>query len=160
MDPALGRFVSQDPKCDGVNWFVYCGNNPVNSIDADGKSEASDLFQEITAFALSALTCRSFQVSLAVMFLATFAAILAPVVFVVGSFVRFGGCGGGLGFAWMTAEAIVGMLQRVSAWPGNGTIWSSPGIAGATMEICNFIAGYASGQYSIMAADDAVQQLT
>ena len=38
IDPAVGRFVSQDPKCDGANWFVYCGNNPVNAVDPDGGS--------------------------------------------------------------------------------------------------------------------------
>ncbi len=37
-DPAIGRFVSEDPKHDGMNWFSYAGNNPVNMVDADGKS--------------------------------------------------------------------------------------------------------------------------
>ena len=37
MDPAVGRFVSQDPKCDGVNWFVYSDNNSVNKTDPSGK---------------------------------------------------------------------------------------------------------------------------
>jgi RHS repeat-associated protein len=33
MDPALGRFISEDPACSGNNWYAYCGNNPVNFID-------------------------------------------------------------------------------------------------------------------------------
>ena len=37
MDPAAGRFISEDPVCSGVNWYAYCGNNPVNRADADGK---------------------------------------------------------------------------------------------------------------------------
>ena len=37
MDPALGRFISEDPSRDGVNWFVYCGSNPVNLGDRTGR---------------------------------------------------------------------------------------------------------------------------
>ena len=36
-DPSLGRFVSQDTAKDGVDWFAYCDNNPVNEADSDGK---------------------------------------------------------------------------------------------------------------------------
>ena len=37
-DPNLGRFVSEDPGRSGTNWFVYCGNNPINTVDQSGKS--------------------------------------------------------------------------------------------------------------------------
>ncbi|MBP1615010.1 MAG: hypothetical protein H6Q13_2458 [Bacteroidetes bacterium] len=40
MDPALGRFSTVDPLAEkyyGVSPYVYCGNNPVNRIDLDGK---------------------------------------------------------------------------------------------------------------------------
>ena len=37
-DPAVGRFISQDTAKSGNNWFAYCGNDPVNNIDKDGKS--------------------------------------------------------------------------------------------------------------------------
>ena len=37
-DPAIGRFVSEDSKAHGVNWFVYCTNDPVNSVDLSGNS--------------------------------------------------------------------------------------------------------------------------
>ena len=30
-------FISQDPIKDGRNWFAYCGNNPINAIDPDGR---------------------------------------------------------------------------------------------------------------------------
>ncbi|MEN6370645.1 MAG: RHS repeat-associated core domain-containing protein [Armatimonadota bacterium] len=48
-DPAIGRFISEDPAGDGVNWFVYCRNNPVNLQDQDGKKplspdQATELF--------------------------------------------------------------------------------------------------------------------
>jgi RHS repeat-associated protein len=33
MDPATGRFVSEDPAKNGGNWLAYCGNNPVNLVD-------------------------------------------------------------------------------------------------------------------------------
>ncbi|MBP3361308.1 MAG: RHS repeat-associated core domain-containing protein, partial [Clostridia bacterium] len=33
---SIGRFVSEDPIKDGWNWYVYCGNNPVNYQDSTG----------------------------------------------------------------------------------------------------------------------------
>ena len=38
MDTNTGRFVSEDPKGSGNNWFTYCNNNPVNYVDEDGKA--------------------------------------------------------------------------------------------------------------------------
>ncbi len=35
-DPNVGRFVSEDPMMNGVNWFAYCGSNPVNNTDSTG----------------------------------------------------------------------------------------------------------------------------
>ncbi len=35
-DPAIGRFISQDPALDGENWFAYCQNNPVCYVDESG----------------------------------------------------------------------------------------------------------------------------
>ena len=45
-DPVCGRFVSEDPGRDGANWFAYCGSNPVNRLDANGKvmGPGTDLF--------------------------------------------------------------------------------------------------------------------
>lgn len=38
VDPNIGRFTSEDPLgfVDGVNRYVYCGNNPVNYSDPSG----------------------------------------------------------------------------------------------------------------------------
>jgi RHS repeat-associated protein len=36
-DPEVGRFISPDPAQDGLNWYVYCGDNPVNRIDQNGR---------------------------------------------------------------------------------------------------------------------------
>ena len=35
-DSALGRFTSQDPARDGVNWWAYCGGNPLKFVDPTG----------------------------------------------------------------------------------------------------------------------------
>ena len=37
MDPVTGRFLSEDPARDGANWFGYCGGDPVNAVDRDGR---------------------------------------------------------------------------------------------------------------------------
>ena len=36
MDPLIGRFISPDPIKDGINWFVYCRNNPLRYVDPNG----------------------------------------------------------------------------------------------------------------------------
>jgi RHS repeat-associated protein len=38
-DPETGRFITEDPARDGVNWYAYCGNNPLNRIDPTGLSD-------------------------------------------------------------------------------------------------------------------------
>ena len=35
-DPKLGRFIEVDPVLAGMNWFGYCGNNPVKNVDTNG----------------------------------------------------------------------------------------------------------------------------
>ena len=36
MDPQTGRFISEDPAGDGVNWYVYAAGNPVRYYDPSG----------------------------------------------------------------------------------------------------------------------------
>jgi RHS repeat-associated protein len=36
-EPATGRFISEDPSQDGVNWYLYTDGNPVNKVDVDGR---------------------------------------------------------------------------------------------------------------------------
>lgn len=36
-DPSVGRFISEDSAQAGVNWYIYCENNPVNMIDPLGE---------------------------------------------------------------------------------------------------------------------------
>ena len=35
-DPSTGRFITEDPAKDGVNWYVYANNNPVMFFDPFG----------------------------------------------------------------------------------------------------------------------------
>ena len=35
-DPAIGRFVSEDPICHGYNWYIYANNNPIMFQDPSG----------------------------------------------------------------------------------------------------------------------------
>ena len=35
-DPSIGRFISEDPIKDGINWYVYCSNNPIKFVDPSG----------------------------------------------------------------------------------------------------------------------------
>jgi RHS repeat-associated protein len=39
-DPSTGRFLTRDPIQDGRNWYVYCGNDPVNGVDPEGLAYA------------------------------------------------------------------------------------------------------------------------
>jgi RHS repeat-associated protein len=34
--PGKGRFTSEDPIQSGLNWYTYCGNNPVSFVDPQG----------------------------------------------------------------------------------------------------------------------------
>ena len=35
-DPSTGRFLTRDPVKDGRNWYGYCDNNPITSVDNFG----------------------------------------------------------------------------------------------------------------------------
>ena len=34
--PKSGRFTQEDPVKDGLNWFIYCSNNPIRFFDSTG----------------------------------------------------------------------------------------------------------------------------
>ena len=36
-DSSTGRFITEDPAKDGVNWYSYCGGDPVNFVDPTGE---------------------------------------------------------------------------------------------------------------------------
>ena len=35
-NPEIGRFISEDPVKDGLNWYACASGNPVNNIDPYG----------------------------------------------------------------------------------------------------------------------------
>jgi RHS repeat-associated protein len=42
-DPELGRFITEDPIKDGLNYYVYCANNPLRYTDPTGLRLDDDL---------------------------------------------------------------------------------------------------------------------
>ena len=60
MDPQTGRFVSQDTSYDGPNWFIYCDDNPISNVDADGKSVKSVL-EEVGAIVVGLSSSQIFR---------------------------------------------------------------------------------------------------
>ena len=55
-DPALGRFVSEDPAGQGTNWYSYCGNNPQTYTDPSGKDLVSALIGGIIGAIVGGVT--------------------------------------------------------------------------------------------------------
>ena len=55
-DASIGRFTQEDPIRDGMNWYSYCGGNPIRYIDpsglaariVDNNREAFDALQKLT----------------------------------------------------------------------------------------------------------------
>ncbi len=43
-EPATGRFISEDPARDGMNWYLYADGNPVTGIDPEGTFTFGELF--------------------------------------------------------------------------------------------------------------------
>lgn len=48
-DSETGRFMSEDPAKDGLNWYSYCGGNPVMFVDPDGLSSIIFVSNEMSA---------------------------------------------------------------------------------------------------------------
>ena len=48
-DPTLGRFISEDPICDGINWYSYCAGDPVNFVDPSGHIPVETAFDLASA---------------------------------------------------------------------------------------------------------------
>ncbi len=52
-EPATGRFISEDPARDGVNWYLYADGNPVSGVDRNGRHTEVDVLVTAGALALS-----------------------------------------------------------------------------------------------------------
>ncbi len=48
-NPETQRFITEDPIKDGLNWYAYCGNNPLRYVDLNGLSysEVAEALQTI-----------------------------------------------------------------------------------------------------------------
>ncbi|HOV13774.1 MAG TPA: RHS repeat-associated core domain-containing protein [Spirochaetota bacterium] len=46
-DATIGRFINVDPIQDGLNWYVYCNNNPMNRADITGLLDPAQLRQGV-----------------------------------------------------------------------------------------------------------------
>ena len=42
-DAGIKRFIQEDPIKDGMNWYAYVGNNPINAIDPCGLFSSGDI---------------------------------------------------------------------------------------------------------------------
>ena len=51
--PSTGRFLTEDPIKDRLNWYVYCGNNPVILFDPSGLAPG-DVFETLDLAAIDA----------------------------------------------------------------------------------------------------------
>ena len=46
-NPELGRFMTEDPAKDGLNWYIYCNNDPVNFVDPWGLYSLRDYCENV-----------------------------------------------------------------------------------------------------------------
>jgi len=53
MDPVVGRFISEDIRHQGSDWFIYSQDNPVNQFDIDGMTAVDDFLEYIREWCCS-----------------------------------------------------------------------------------------------------------
>jgi len=68
FDPEIGRYISPDPAGfpDGLNNYLYCGNNPINRIDPQGLGWFSDVWDSaVQKFDAGLQTAANFSAGMA-----------------------------------------------------------------------------------------------
>ena len=45
-DSEIGRFITEDPARDGIDWYVYCNNNPLRFLDSTGLYDEENGYTE------------------------------------------------------------------------------------------------------------------
>ena len=149
-DPALGRFASQDPSKNGMNWFVYCNNNPVNLVDYTGKSASTflkiigDILAVIAAGLLLAVFLATLPADAVMAVIIAIAAVsvalgdvaIALVVAVAGAATVLTGIALVLGLIGVTALLIADIMESMdkpekepSGSPSEGSPDSPPGVS-------------------------------
>jgi RHS repeat-associated protein len=48
-DPKIGRYLNSDPLEDGLNFYTYCYNNPINLVDPSGLCAAKNAWNDLKA---------------------------------------------------------------------------------------------------------------
>jgi RHS repeat-associated protein len=51
-EPTTGRFISEDPARDGVNWYLYADGNAVGRVDASGRESLGELMVSMSFSAI------------------------------------------------------------------------------------------------------------
>jgi len=118
-EPATGRFISEDPARDGVNWYLYADGNPVNKVDAEGQKAWSALLQ------------------------ITIAAMLIGFMSSLGYYTAYGE------FGWHSLSQSVkaGIFAAAVGWFvtwGFKYIWGSEGLAARIPQRVGYVKGFAT----------------
>jgi len=100
-EPATGRFISEDPARDGMNWYLYADGNPVRKVDMEGKQDEEAAWIAMGyVFAAGAVIFGALTVHAVREFngpevgLALFPAILSGIAAVISVYAFFRGLGG------------------------------------------------------------------
>jgi RHS repeat-associated protein len=117
-DPATGRFLSEDPKGQGENWFAYCSGNPVNYQDESGCSPGWVATMPVFLTMREAFSMQVFFASMVVAVInlrhspndAKLFLKLNILVFAL-LFLGVSGSGGKTGFSWQVLMAVNSLLQ-------------------------------------------------
>ena len=123
-----GRFLSQDPRFQGCNWFVYCGNQPISRADQSGAdfTNAEKWFYLGTAFLVASIVTGLVALSFATFVTAITLALAAVACFgasltccqQVGS-----AAGVELGLAWaLEGGSVSVMLTAMKASEGTAAL--------------------------------------